>query len=299
MKMHIDQLHVDVSTVRRLINDQFGQWQGLQIVEAATDGTVNAIFRLGRDLSARFPLNGNDPVEVRALLEAEASASRELASSSPVPTPVPVAIGNPGHGYPLPWSVQTWLPGQVATAKDLADSSAFAEDLAALIRALRRADTKGRHYSGTGRGGSLPDQDGWMLTCFHESETMLDVDRLRRLWVELRELPDGGPDVMSHGDLIPANLLVDGGRLVGVLDGGGFGPADPSLDLVAAWHLLDAEAREVLRQSIGCGQSEWLRGKAWAFAQAMGLVWYYRQSNPGMSELGRTTLTRILDDSRT
>jgi aminoglycoside phosphotransferase (APT) family kinase protein len=102
---------------------------------------------------------------------------------------------------------------------------------------------------------------------------------------------------MSHGDLIPANLLVRDGRLTGVLDGGGFGPADPSLDLVAGWHLLDAEAREVLRASLGCGRIEWSRGKAWAFVQAMGLVWYYRESIPRMSDLGRSTLARILDDA--
>jgi hypothetical protein len=28
----------------------------------------------------------------------------------------------------------------------------------------------------------------------------------------------------------------------------------------------------------------------------MGLVWYYRRSNPVMSALGRSTLTRVLDD---
>ncbi|MCU1582203.1 MAG: hypothetical protein QOH14_3225 [Pseudonocardiales bacterium] len=297
MRMHIDQLHIAVSTVRRLIDDQFPQWQRQPVDEVATDGTVNAIFRIGRDLSARFPLRGEDPVETRALVEAEADASSQLASCSPFATPVPVAIGSPGHGYPLPWSVQTWLPGRAANPETLADSVTFAEDLATLIRALRRADTKGRHFSGVGRGGSLPDQDEWMNTCFRRSEKLLDVDRLRRLWTEFRGLPAAGPDVMSHGDLIPANLLTDNGRLVGVLDGGGFGPADPSLDLVAGWHLLDAEAREVVRHSLGCGRVEWLRGKAWAFVQSMGVVWYYRESNPRMSALGLSTLARIVDDS--
>jgi hypothetical protein len=33
---------------------------------------------------------------------------------------------------------------------------------------------------------------------------------------------------------------------------------------------------------------------AWAFQQAMGLVWYYAASNPAVSRLGRRTLDRIL-----
>lgn len=38
-------------------------------------------------------------------------------------------------------------------------------------------------------------------------------------------------------------------------------------------------------------------GAAWAFEQAMGLVWYYEKSNPGMAQLGRRTLARIQEDS--
>jgi aminoglycoside phosphotransferase (APT) family kinase protein len=296
--MHSDQLHVDVNIVRRLIGEQFAQWREQPVSVVAAEGTVNAIFRIGDDLCARFPWQGEAADQVRTLLEAQASASSELASCSPFATPAPVALGDPGHGFPLPWSVQTWIPGQVADTKSLAGSRIFAEDLATLIRVLRGADTKGRLFSGAGRGGSLSSHDGWMDTCFRESEKLLDVHRLRRMWAEFRELPEAGADVMCHGDLIPANLLVYEGRLVGVLDGGGFGPADPSLDLVAAWHLFDAEAREDLRRSLGCGRFEWARGQAWAFVQAMGLVWYYRESNPGMSELGRSTLSRILNDAR-
>jgi hypothetical protein len=55
----------------------------------------------------------------------------------------------------------------------------------------------------------------------------------------------------------------------------------------------------VLRHDLGCGDLEWARGKAWAFLQAMGAVWYYVESNPAMSLMGRRTLERITaDDSR-
>ena len=101
---------------------------------------------------------------------------------------------------------------------------------------------------------------------------------------------------MSHKDLIPANILVQGERLIGVLDGGSFGPADPSLDLVVAWHLLDRQRRSVFRDTIQADELEWKRGAAWAFQQAMGLVWYYRITNPTMNALGRSTILRLLDD---
>ncbi len=103
---------------------------------------------------------------------------------------------------------------------------------------------------------------------------------------------------MTHGDLTPGNVLVSGGRLIGILDVGGLGPADPAVDLVGAWHLLEAGPRQVLREDLGCDDLEWARGRAWAFEQAMGLVWYYLDSNPAMSRLGRRTLERIVADER-
>ena len=295
--MHEDQLDVTLDMVRRLVDDQFPRWRHLPVREVASEGTVNAIYRIGDALAARFPLRSQAPAEARTTLEREARASRELADCSPVPTPVPVALGAPGHGYPLPWSVQTWLPGRVATVEDPSGSVPFADDLAALIISLRAADTRGRRFSGLGRGGHLPDHDDWMELCFEKSHALLDVDRLRRLWADLRGLPPAGADVMSHGDLVPGNVLVRGGRLVGVLDGGGFAPADPALDLVAGWHLLDPTPREKLRRTLVCGDLEWRRGMGWALEQAMGLVWYYAQSNRSMSRLGERTLDRLLADT--
>lgn len=294
VRMHADQLTVSPERVRELVEEQFPQWRELPIKEVRSSGTVNAIFRIGAGLAARFPLEPSDVEATRRRLTAEAEATAELAGRTRFPTPEPVALGEPGHGYPLPWSVQTWLSGVVATDDDPAASTPFAHDLAAFISDVRAIDTRGRTFSGSGRGGELTTHDEWMETCFRHSEGLLDVPLLRRTWAALRTLPRDAPDVMTHGDLIPGNLLVAAGRLAGVLDAGGFGPADPALDLVGAWHLLDAGPRRALRADLGCGDLEWERGKAWAFQQAMGAVWYYRETNPTMARMGRRTLARIL-----
>jgi aminoglycoside phosphotransferase (APT) family kinase protein len=219
-----------------------------------------------------------------------------LLGATPFATPEPVAIGEPGPDYPMPWSVQTWLTGTIATDADPGGSFPFAEDLAEFIRGVRAIPTRGRTFRGHGRGGDLRAHDAWMETCFTRTEGLMDVGVLRRTWDALRDLPRGPqPDAMNHGDLIPGNVLVAGGRLAGVLDVGGLGPADPSLDLVGAWHLLEAGPRQALRAALHCGDLEWERGQAWAFQQAMGAYWYYVRSNPVMSRMGRRTLDRILE----
>jgi aminoglycoside phosphotransferase (APT) family kinase protein len=295
--MHADQLVVSPEIVRELVAEQFPEWRDLPIRRIAAAGTVNAIFRVGDRFAARFPLRPGDVESTRRQLAVEASAARELVGRTRFRTPEPVAVGEPGAGYPMPWSVQTWLPGVVATDEDPGESVAFAHDLAEFIRGVRAIDTRGRTFGGQGRGGDLRSHDAWMRTCLRNSEPYLDVARLRRMWDALRELPRAGEDVMNHGDLIPGNVLVSGGRLTGILDVGGLGPADPALDLIVAWNLLEARPRQVLRDELGCDDLEWERGKAWAFEQAMGLVWYYAESNPVMSRMGRRTLRRLMAES--
>ncbi|MGH8923822.1 MAG: aminoglycoside phosphotransferase family protein, partial [Acidimicrobiia bacterium] len=282
MPMHEDQLHVTVDQVHELVSDQFPEWAPLSIAPVHSEGTVNAIFRIGDGLAARFPLQPADVEATRSWLRSEADAAIELAEQTSFAVPEPVALGEPGAGYPLPWSVQTWVPGKAASEEDASKSAGLAHDLATFIQQVRAIDARGRSFAGNGRGGDLRSHDKWMKTCFQQSRQLFDVSLLRQIWTRLRELPRESSDVMTHGDLIPGNVLVFNGRLAGILDAGGLGPADPALDLVGGWHLLDTRPRQLLREDLRCDELEWERGKAWAFEQAMGAAWYYQESNPAM-----------------
>lgn len=86
--MHPGQLSVSPLSVATLIAEQFPQWAGLPIQSVPGAGTVNAIFRVGAYVVARFPLVPSDDVEsVRQDLELEAAAAEELSGRTPVVTP--------------------------------------------------------------------------------------------------------------------------------------------------------------------------------------------------------------------
>ncbi|WP_076476285.1 phosphotransferase [Williamsia sterculiae] len=290
---------LDVDTVRRVIGDQIPWLAEEDVQPVDAPGTQSHLFRIGARCATKFPVadpDGPPAIPTRSTIAAEHAAMREFCSTTSVPSPTPLHLGRPTALYPRWWSVQTWVDGVTATPTSVASSDAFAADVASLIHEVRAADIYNRSFTGSGRGGTLTAHDAWVDECLRRSDHILPVDELRRAWTRSRLLPREDADVMAHTDLIPANLLATDSRLVGVLDTGGFSPADPALDLVAAWHLFDADRRALLRESLDVDELQWRRGAAWAFEQAIGLVWYYTDINPAMSELGRTTLGRLLDD---
>lgn len=296
--MHSNQLAVPLELVQQLVWTQFPVYRLQKIERFVSEGTVNAIFRIGDDLAARFPLLPGDVGAVERTLRSESEASQLLFGRTRFATPVTVAIGRPGFGYPLPWTIQKWIAGSTGTVDDPGSSVGFATDLAEFVAAVRAIPTGGRSFCAKGRGGDLRNHDAWVYESLARSTHLFNAVAVKQLWLQLRDLPrPTGIDVMTHGDLTPGNVLVNRGRLTGVIDVGGLGPADPALDLVGAWHLLDIGPRIVFRKCLSSSDIEWARGAAWALEQAVGACWYYEGSNPAMHRMGLRTIDRILADS--
>ncbi len=294
--MHADQLGVSCEDVAGLVADQFPRWRQLPVTQVASHGTVHLLFRLGDELVARLPMQLADPGTVQAALAAEQRAARLLLGRVPVATPEPVAMGAPGRAYPMPWAVYRWLPGETACGGPAGDAR-FGADLARFVAAVRDIDTGGRTFDGRGRGGRLADVDDYVDGCLALDTTPFTAGHLRDLWAALRSTPRTEPDVMTHGDLMPGNLLVSHGRLSAVIDVGTVGPADPALDLQPAWNLLSGAARAAFRAGLDVDDAAWDRGRAWAFAQAIGCLDYYRHTNPVMSGTAVRTLAALLADT--
>jgi aminoglycoside phosphotransferase (APT) family kinase protein len=294
MRMHDDQLEVSIHDVEALVAEQFPQWSHLPVTPVPSHGTVHLLFRLGDDLVARLPMQLGDPRTVYAAVAAEQRAAGLLLGRVPVATPEPVAMGAPAPAYPLPWAVYRWLPGTLAyDVPDAAASPGLGADLAAFVVAVRALETGGRTFDRDGRGGHLTAFDEYVDRCLSRDTTPFAAADLRALWDRLRSTPRCEPDVMTHGDLMPGNVLLRQGRLSAVIDVGMVGPADQALDLIVAWNLLTGAAREAFRTELGADDHEWDRGRAWAFLQALGCLDYYRVTNPVMSRTAVGTLAAL------
>jgi aminoglycoside phosphotransferase (APT) family kinase protein len=111
VRMHADQIDLTVDVVARLVAEQFPAWSGRPVRPVTSDGTVNALFRLGEDIVLRFPLL---PARRAELVEEQENA-RRIAPHVPLEVPEPLALGEAGAGYPGPWAVYRWIPGTPAT----------------------------------------------------------------------------------------------------------------------------------------------------------------------------------------
>ncbi|NYH51037.1 aminoglycoside phosphotransferase (APT) family kinase protein [Nocardiopsis arvandica] len=81
------------------------------------------------------------------------------------------------------------------------------------------------------------------------------------------------PAVWVHGGLHPANAVVAGGILAGVVDFGELCASDPATDLSAAWLLLPAGAATRLFDAYaGAGEAAVRRARGWALMRCMGLL---------------------------
>jgi len=289
--MHAGEIETDSRLVRRLLRHQFPHWADLPIEMVPSYGTDHDIYRLGDHLAARLPRIGWATEQAAK----EAQWLPRLAPHLPLAVPLQVAMGQPAEGYPFDWSVYEWLPGENANGT-IDDLNRAAVDLASFVKALRNVDAAGAHPRRPGaRGAPLAELDEQVRRSIADLGDRVDGDAAVRSWEEsLNALPWGGEEMWVHGDLLPGNLLVVGGRLSAVIDFGGLNVGDPACDLQPAWNVFDGDSRTRYRAELQVDDASWLRGRGWALYQAVSALPYYWDTNPGMIRQASHALAQVL-----
>jgi aminoglycoside phosphotransferase (APT) family kinase protein len=283
------EVDVSVALVRRLLTGQHPDLAGLELAVLA-NGWDNLVFTAGADHLVRLP---------RRALAAELVAHEQrwlpvLAPRLPLPIPAPVRVGHPAEGYPWNWSVVPYLSGRVAALAAPDDLAAAAVALGEFLAALHVPAPPEAPVSPV-RGGPLSTRADGVAEHLGLLTSGRDVAAARAIWaasVEAAAWAD--PPVWVHGDLHPANILVDAGRISAVIDFGDLTRGDPATDLSVAWMLLPAAEGEIFRQTYGRADDDtWERARGWALS--LGLVFLtFSADNPLMAGIGQRTLSELL-----
>lgn len=290
---------VDVSTdlVRLLLAEQHPDLARLP-VEFMANGWDNAIFRVGDTLLARLPRR--EPAA--AILRNEQRWLPVLAPQLQLPIPLPERTGLPAHGYPWSWSVVPYLPGVPATnaaGLDLASVAAALGGFLGSLHAPAPPDAPANPF----RGVPLADRAKAFEENLRQVSGPVDRDAVLRGWQTALAAPVyAGPPLWLHGDLHPANILVRGGRVSGVIDFGDITSGDPATDLAVAWMLLPLPSHAAFRTAYRAArhasaglidEAVWTRARGWALNLAI-VFGAHSADNPLLENVGRRTLRRVL-----
>lgn len=292
ISMPAAEVPVSPELVRRLLTDQHPDLAGLDIAVLA-NGWDNLVCRLGPDHLVRLP---------RRALAADLVVNEQrrlpgLAEHLPLPVPAPVRIGRPGHGYPWAWSVVPYLPGDNAARTPPADPGQAALALGGFLAALHVPAPADAPVNPS-RGIPLAGRAAGVLAQLPHLDDPAERAAALRGWESAAAAPAwDGPPVWLHGDLHPANLLVDRGRISAVIDFGDITSGDPATDLAVAWMLLPAPQRAAFRQAYGrADDGTWARARGWALSLALVFL-THSADNPLMAGIGRRTLNAVLEEA--
>jgi aminoglycoside phosphotransferase (APT) family kinase protein len=276
---------IDVALASELLREQHSDLAELAI-EPLASGWDNVMFRLGDRYTLRLPKR----IDAVPLLEFEARWLGVLAPLLPLPISAPVRVGQPGSGYPWPWLVGHWFPGSIIASSPLADPVASARRLGAFTSALHQPAPDDAPEN-PWRGTPLWDRDDRTLDAIAALEDADVRDSARQVWADAVSAPEwDGPPLWLHGDLHPANILVDDGEISAIIDWGDITSGDPASDLFGAWMMFHGDARSAFRESCGhCDDATWRRARGWALSMCLNYI-----AHPATTELMRTLGHRIL-----
>lgn len=278
--------------VRELLKTQLPALANLPISPVTSSGTDNAIFRIGQSFAARLP-------KVAWASRQPACEHRwlpHLAERLPLEIPKSIALGLPGSDYPWNWSVHSWIAGNSAMRSDL-DNADAAERLAAFVSATRGIDGSGGPESGIEnghRGVPLIKRDESVRRALEQLHDEPEIEAARAAWDDALEAPIwSGESAWLHGDLQASNLIVRHRVLVAVIDFGLMAVGDPACDLMAAWTCFTPASRPIFLTATGANEADIRRGRGWAISTALIALAYYRDRNPVMADMSRSTMIEV------
>jgi aminoglycoside phosphotransferase (APT) family kinase protein len=286
---------IDAALVKRLIGAQFPQWAGLAVTSVAREGWDNRTYRLGDDKTVRLPTAAG---YVPAVAKENEWLPR-LAPALPVSVPTVLGAGVPGEGYPFPWSVRGWLPGETADHARIDDPVRFAGEVAEFIKALQQCDTIGGPAAGEHswyRGAPPAYYDDETRRCLAALDGRVDTAAATEVWDAALAAEWCGAPVWFHGDVAVGNLLLQDGRLTAVIDFGTSGVGDPACDLVIAWTLFSGESREAFRRAVGHDEGTWARARGWVLWKSLLTLSGCIDTDPDLAAVDRRLIADVLAD---
>lgn len=262
-------MNITISLVEKLIARQFPEFAHLPIRSVKIQGHDNRTFRLGEEMLVRMPT-----AEAYALkVPKEQEFLPRLAPHLSIPIPVPLKTGRSSEDYPFNFSIYKWLEGESANSLQVGEENLeqITLDLANFLKELQRIDSVGGLAPGLHnwyRGDHVSVYDKGAHDQILQLRHIINSDAALALWKKALESKWHGNPVCIHGDFTAGNILLQDGKLSGIIDFGGMAVGDPACDLVIAWTFLKNKSRDIFKKQMELDADTWMRARGWALWKA-------------------------------
>lgn len=286
-----DEVPISAELVSALVASQHPDLAELP-VGRRYEGWDMAMYRLGERLAVRLPRRA---VAVSSL-ESEVRWVRLLCPGWTFPTQRIERVGEPDAGYPWPWAVVTWLPGQVA-ASDPLDATAGP----ALGRALAEVHVPAHPEApfNDEQSITLAEREPALLARLDQVAAAapgrgqrLDRERADEIWYAAVTAPVDLPRSWIHADVHPFNLVSRDGAFGGIIDWADIAAGDPATDLGFLWLGLPAAGVAAALDAHGEGASPATRARAHGTGLALA-VDFATWDTPATSSIGWRALGEL------
>ncbi|AKG19954.1 aminoglycoside phosphotransferase family protein [Calothrix sp. 336/3] len=287
-------IEIDIALVTNLLQTQHPDLAHLPIYRVDT-GWDNVIFRLGEDFAIRLPCR-----EMAAkLIEHEQIWLPQIAPRLSIPVPNPYRIGKPNNNYPWSWSIVPWLVGTPSDRCQPHPEEAvkFATFLRHLHQAAPEAAPKNPF-----RGVPLQQREAMLSERMQRliTNTNFITLEIQDIWHQALDAPIDTESTWIHGDLHPANILVEKGAIAGIIDWGDITSGGIATDLATIWMVFaERDARDRIIAEYGnISEATLKRAKGWAIFFGVVLLDTGLIDNPRYAKVGEMTLNRLLVDRK-
>jgi aminoglycoside phosphotransferase (APT) family kinase protein len=287
------ELTVDSALAGRLVAAQFPDLAGLP-VRLIGAGWDNTVYTVGEEWVFRFPRREI----VLPGLRVEIEVLPMLALLLPVRIPVPEHVGGPSDEFPWPFFGARMLPGVELCEAPETSRSDLAPQLGRMLRVLHSRDVL------DAVGARLPEnltrRADMQVRVSAVRERLAELDGLWHapghvdaLLDEAETLPPPDPIAVCHGDLHFRHVLVEEGRISGLIDWIDLCRGDPALDLQLVWSVLPPKDRGAFFAAYGdVDDDTLLRARVVAVHLSSMLVEYARHE--GLASIEREALAGLV-----
>lgn len=238
-----------INKYKKIITNQFPEYNNLEIKEVEKQGHDNFTFRLGDSLVARFPQKEKYDAAIAKDFELLKHINQYIKKYK---IPIPINLGKPSKEYSYHFLISQYINGSTVT-HEIIDLNEILLELHS-VPPINITPSRTNFY----RGAHPNIYKQQTLELLKKYNLSVNHNQLNKYYSSSWN----NPPVLVHGDLMPSNIIIKNNKINGIIDWECSTFGDPACDLIIYWlH------NNIVKPNVD--EETYYRGAIWALWKAL------------------------------